>query len=388
MGAVPINNRLPRLLLTLAVALLLVACGSPGSAQIGLQPGPETTVTQAPKYIAAADFNADGALDVVVTNQVTNRMTVLFGNNGSSFDRALNFDAGRVLRSVVAGDLNGDGCADVATTDYLDSRVYYTFGETSSSGACNGTFGQIQSTKVGARPVDLMIGNFTASPGLELAVASTGRIEVLGQSAPNGLIDVILASEYQGARRAIAVDLDGDSFDDVVTLRPQGAPIDRVSVFLNGGAGAFRFVGSALADPGALDVVSADLNLDGTPDLVVLSGGVTAAPNQYSATILLNRPELRDGKIVGSAAFDPQPLLKISCPAVLNRPPMRCFPHSILAADLGRDSFPDLVVSFHTLPADGSSVQTPGLLPPCRVHTPFRSFARPGVLATAITMGR
>ncbi len=348
-----------------AASMLLYGTARAG---INLVPGTQYIVTQSPKYIAVADFDQDQHEDVVVTNQVTNRVTVLYGGDGFTFRTVINIDTGRVLRGVAAGDLNSDGCPDIATSDYLDARVFYTFGDKTSGGKCAGTFGQTQSQKVGARPVDVAIGDFlkrnSAGPDLMTVNQLINKVTVLENLGGNrGFNSVGQFDVGRVPKRGIALDLNGDGFDDIVTVNTRTSPADDVSILLNNGTGSFsqppdNFVVGA----GARDVTSADFNNDGTPDLAVLNAGQTAIKNEYSVTILLNRPTTRDGKTVGSGFFDTLTPIRISCPLTLAGIPISCFPHSIAAADFDIDTFADFVVSFYTLPGDGSSVQTSGLL--------------------------
>src|SRR5713101_6517140 len=102
------------------LALTLVALlGGPASAQITLVPGPQTLVSRAPKFIAAADFNGDGFEDAVVTNSASDRVTVLFGQDGQSFNPVVDVIAGRTPRGLVTGDFNSDGIPDIAFADLI-----------------------------------------------------------------------------------------------------------------------------------------------------------------------------------------------------------------------------------------------------------------------------
>jgi hypothetical protein len=71
----------------------------------------------APQSVAVGDFNADGRLDLVVANGVSNNISVFLGNADGSFETARNFGTARDgPASVAVGDFNGDGLPDLAST--------------------------------------------------------------------------------------------------------------------------------------------------------------------------------------------------------------------------------------------------------------------------------
>src|ERR1700687_260530 len=153
MQAVPMRRRqyVPAVI---ALMLSVVAVG-PTCAQITLVPGPQHPVQAAPRFIAVADFNRDHLPDVATTNSTSAKVTVLFGQDGTSFGRAIDVSVGRVLKGIAAGDLNCDGIPEISTVSFLDGRAFIV----TSMG--DEGFGQPGSFKVGLRPVDLAIGHFT-----------------------------------------------------------------------------------------------------------------------------------------------------------------------------------------------------------------------------------
>jgi len=67
----------------------------------------------APRAIAAADFDEDGALDIAAVNGGPS-LSILFGNGDGSFGAPTVIPVGSSLDGVAAGDVDGDGHADVA----------------------------------------------------------------------------------------------------------------------------------------------------------------------------------------------------------------------------------------------------------------------------------
>ena len=67
--------------------------------------------------VATADFNADGKLDAVVTDQNAATVSVMLGNGDGTLRFAGAFATGTSPSSVAVGDFNGDGRPDVAAAN-------------------------------------------------------------------------------------------------------------------------------------------------------------------------------------------------------------------------------------------------------------------------------
>ena len=81
------------------------------------------TVGGGPAGIAIADFNGDGKPDIAVANTGTNSVSLLYGKGDGTFRpaRNLSFAVGSLPISVAAADLNGDAAPDLAVVlDYAN----------------------------------------------------------------------------------------------------------------------------------------------------------------------------------------------------------------------------------------------------------------------------
>ena len=73
--------------------------------------------------VAVGDFNSDGKLDLAVTNNGANTVSVLLGNGDGTFQPKTDYPAGHGSYAVAAADFNRDGRPDLATADSGASTV-------------------------------------------------------------------------------------------------------------------------------------------------------------------------------------------------------------------------------------------------------------------------
>jgi hypothetical protein len=126
---------------------------------------------------AVGDFNADGKLDVVAASsgvQATagqgTGVTAWLGNGDGTFTLANGspISVGRSLSAIVTADFNGDGKLDLAVTDSSGNAVIIL------PGNGDGTFGAPTTIPVGNGPDAIVAGDFNNDGKLDLAVANSG----------------------------------------------------------------------------------------------------------------------------------------------------------------------------------------------------------------------
>jgi len=227
----------------------------------------EQGVASSSTSVAAADFNGDGKMDVVVTNGTFNAVYVALNEGGSIFGSKKVFNSGGVQPVYVkVGDFNGDGKLDLAVANSASApgNVAILLGDGT------GSFGAPTTYAVGSSPVSIASGDFNGDGKPDLAVVNNGsqNISVLLGNGAGGFAPATNISTGGTSPNSIAAaDFGGDGKLDLVVVNGQGP---RVVILSGDGAG--NFTQSASYDSGAPDpkfVSANDLNGDGRPDLVV-----------------------------------------------------------------------------------------------------------------------
>jgi hypothetical protein len=175
-----------------------------------------------------------------------------------------------VPAAMASADLNGDGFVDTVVVNSTTGsiRVLLNLGD--------GTFGTpiVYKTK-GKSPRDIAIGNFDASPGLDLAVTNYASNTLAIFSGDNlGAFSAPTLIKTAGNPSAITVGhVDGDLTDDLVITH---SALNKVSLLLGTGTGFAPAVTFKTLGARPVDVVIGDFNDDGKSDVV------TANPNARS----------------------------------------------------------------------------------------------------------
>jgi len=221
--------------------------------------------------ILAADFNHDGKLDLAITennNSLNNQLVgVLLGNGNGTFQPEKDFITTYLTPfSLATADFNGDGNPDlvVGGTDNGSADVGVGIGD----GAGHFTLNQ---------PTYLFNQNFTAFPvtgdfngdGKQDFVAGLGTYLSLYLGNGDGTFRAAsnLSPTFHSISALTAADFNGDGFLDLAVV--DEVPNSSVTVLLGNGDGTFQSPVSYPVGDNPAAVVSADMNQDGHPDLVV-----------------------------------------------------------------------------------------------------------------------
>src|SRR5687767_15096098 len=90
-----------------------------------LFPAAQYPAGSTPVFVASADFNGDGPLDLAVVNLSGGDVSMLYGNGLSTFGTAVSLvvSIGNGPRCLAVGDFNDDGRPDLATANNYANNV-------------------------------------------------------------------------------------------------------------------------------------------------------------------------------------------------------------------------------------------------------------------------
>ena len=218
-------------------------------------------ITDTGMMVLAADVNGDGAPDLVDANG-----RVFLNRGAGTFASPIQFSLGLTVSfwAAVAGDLNTDGRADLVVPDDGHGNVYILLATDDDAFLAPALYPTVSGPHAvaiadlnGDGIPDLAVGDYGAAPGRFAVMLG------LGDGTFENWGDTITG--LSGVRQLIPCDLDNDGTVDLLAASPNSNKIR----FLRGlGNGTFE----AAVDYASIDdftrVLLADLNQDGSPDIV------------------------------------------------------------------------------------------------------------------------
>lgn len=287
---------------------------------------------------AAGDFDSDGRMDFVALTALSPWITVstFLSRPGRSFMTVAavqdSVEGGNNFRALRTADFDRDGILDLAVVTHVGSVFVLR-------GRGDGTFVTKRVTMLGLpRPLQIEVSDVTGD-GVPDIVAAHGYALVLYRGRGNASFDsgVLLSPESSGIRAVSTGDFDGDGVVDLVSCADTGPLLTQRGL----GSGVF---GPAEPGPtrfGAFPIVLGDLDGDERLDVIARS---TEAEGLFIA--------LGDGRgRFGDSVVDL---------------PASSVPNAVAAADLDGDGSPELLAA---------TVGTPGIPELCIWSESGRQFA-------------
>jgi hypothetical protein len=229
---------------------------APSSATFANSPGMPLSAIQ------AADFNADGNLDLVLINSLSGVSLVDLGYGKGAFNAAGNLYPGGTGSGVAVGDFNGDGKLDIAVSGGGSVSIWLGNGD--------GTFTQANGSPVSAGYglTAIVAGDFNGDGKLDLAVTdeSGNAVEVLLGNG-NGTFRAPTTIPVRLPWAIVVGDFNNDGKLDLATADGDGT----VALLLGNGDGSFTQASNSpyAVGKGASAIAAADFNGDGKLDLAV-----------------------------------------------------------------------------------------------------------------------
>jgi Bacterial Ig-like domain (group 3)/FG-GAP-like repeat/FG-GAP repeat len=240
---------------------------------------------------AVGDFNGDGALDVAVDSP--EGIAILLGDADGSLGSSRAFAAGKPALSGVLGEFGGSNNLD-AVVNVAASQALLLHGNG------DGTFGAVATpttSKVSTAPVPQVVN----LPGAPLVAGLVQVTMVTEDLDGDGNQDVIVAYDHPGADHA----------------HPKSAASNAIYIWYGNSDGGFDAPVVTTPLRNFYQLVAADVNGDGRPDLIMSDGYMVSVQNNLGGRVFGEEEHFLAGMGI----------------------------NSISAGDVNKDGYTDLVIA-------------------------------------------
>lgn len=340
---------------SLLLAAVCLTFAVPARAVIDFFRSPELfTVSRVPEFFAVGDLNRDGLDDLALSARRSDELNFLISDGNNRFRFGTVQFTGRVLQELAVGDVNQDTLLDVVVAD---SPGRGARGVWVSLGRGDGTFREPYFVNVdGARnPQAIALADFDVDGDVDIAFSdlTTDQILILmndGQQPPNFLSMGNFRVD-RDPEKILAADFDGDvptsdprvnvGDPDLVILNAGGPRGKHVSVMRNdgvvvgGGPVSFREVANFAVGEDPFSLVTADVNGDGLPDVIMANNPRNTRISEIE--VLLARADR------GQLGFDGPIDTEVPCP--FNNGSLACRVLALTAGDYDQDGNVDVAVT-------------------------------------------
>ncbi|HKV47925.1 MAG TPA: FG-GAP-like repeat-containing protein [Candidatus Acidoferrales bacterium] len=239
-----------------------------------------------PAGLLAQDLNGDNHIDLVVADQGNNSVSVFLGNGDGTFQPRVDYATGNSPVYVATADFNSDGIMDLAvanngasTATNSGDSITILLGQQNANGTASGKFapGQTRDYPAGVAPTSLVVGDFNVD-GLADLVVSDGDTAASGAAGDNA-VSVLLgggdgsfSSNFEipvgtNPQSIVTGDFNDDSTLDIATANSGDNDVTVVlnsSAIFNPGTGANGSLGTPYPNVQYLDI---GLKVKATPHI-------------------------------------------------------------------------------------------------------------------------
>lgn len=237
-----------------------------------LRPNPSIP---SPTFIETTDFDNDGAIDIVLTDDTANLVLVAFNNGAGIFGRGMVFEAGLKPKKVAIDDLNADGMKDLVIANVGSNSINIVLGRGATS--------TVQSISLPMSPDTVLVSDLNGDHNLDVMVASEGPLGKFGILFGDGTgeFNLVLSSvNLPPVSGAVIANFVGDQKPEIVFTHPESKKLTLIT-FSESGMEASSLQFEGVKSP--ISLKTNDLNQDGLPDLIL-----STTNKKKSIVILLN----------------------------------------------------------------------------------------------------
>jgi len=247
-----------------------------------------------PFQLVTADFNEDGILDLATSMNNSTKLGVMLGQGSGgvgngAFAGPVFYSLNAPSTGIATADFNGDGILDLVATENVAGTIEVRLG-VGTAGVGDGTFGAATHYAAGPEPFDFAVDDFNGDGAQDIAVANAsygGTLILNGTGSGTFLPPTVTLSSGNTASVA-SLDANGDGIRDLVTGAVTGEDTGSLMLFLGAGGGTFQPGTTVQSGRDHYQTTPVDLNADGKPDLItsdyirdfiqVFPGACVAAP--------------------------------------------------------------------------------------------------------------
>jgi hypothetical protein len=247
----------------------------------------------APVGIAAADVDGDSDVDLAVACDAVGAVMLLRNNGNGTFAAPVSFAVGMSPEDIAAGDLNGDGRADLVVA-HQEYRVSVLMNNGSGGFAPAAAYDNLNTGTNWAGPLlpCVALADVDRDGKLDVFYGSTrtwdgetGQIVQLRNTGSGVLVrgaDVAMVFYTAGPTDIVAADMNGDGAPDLLAASYSGRADDGFCVMMNNGTGGFGPAALYAAGQSTIGLAAADVNGDGKLDVLTADDYSNALTVHYN----------------------------------------------------------------------------------------------------------